>query len=340
MFKIIGNGAFGSAMASAIKRSGFEYVVIDSFSGNVCLNSIEDKKQDNTYNNLNRNKKTDLELNSDNSNKDSYKDFNDYPFLIPAVPSYAVPNIVEKYSSKKDHIIFISKGVLENGLILGEWADKKGIDWSVIAGPHFANEIMKNLPTTSILGSEELIPEVMSFSNMGFMHSKMKKGIQFCGAMKNIIAYGCGVVSGLGLGKNAVASFLNKGFLDLRKLLMEISEEEVIFSPAGIGDLCLTASSDSSRNFKQGFERSASLDLNNVKSYTKTNRDIDSSSNVNASKNINGQILSEAKHSALAMYNRFGDNFVTMKFVSDVLNESLSTQEQIKVQLFENKIFS
>lgn len=246
MFKIIGNGIFGTALQHIIKNS------------------------DLTISDLN------------------------YKFLIPAVPSYAIPDVLNKESKLRDkHIIFVSKGFLENGQLIGEWADQQKLRWSVFAGPHFASELTQNLETWSIFGSDHKIDEIMQLKNMNVQFSKYKLEIQLLGILKNIYACFFGIIDGLQLGKNFAASMFTFVIQEIKQIFIQLNfNQEIIYSHAGIGDLILTCTSTQSRNYQEGLHRVVEIENHN---------------------------LSEAKHSAIAFLKRFPNQQCICTFVGQIM---------------------
>ena len=78
-------------------------------------------------------------------------------------------------------------------------------------------------------------------------------GAEIGGAVKNVLAIGCGVVDGAGLGQNARASLISRGFAEmLRYGEARGASAETLSGLCGLGDLVLTCSSTSSRNFSLG----------------------------------------------------------------------------------------
>jgi glycerol-3-phosphate dehydrogenase (NAD(P)+) len=78
-------------------------------------------------------------------------------------------------------------------------------------------------------------------------------GVALGGAAKNVYAIACGVVEGLGLGENARAALLARSFAELIRLGEALgARPETLTGLSGLGDLVLTATSKSSRNFSFG----------------------------------------------------------------------------------------
>jgi glycerol-3-phosphate dehydrogenase (NAD(P)+) len=78
-------------------------------------------------------------------------------------------------------------------------------------------------------------------------------GASIGGAVKNVLAIACGVVEGLGLGANARAALISRGFAEMQRLGLALgAEAETLAGLSGLGDLVLTCSSSESRNFALG----------------------------------------------------------------------------------------
>jgi glycerol-3-phosphate dehydrogenase (NAD(P)+) len=78
-------------------------------------------------------------------------------------------------------------------------------------------------------------------------------GAEIGGAVKNVLAIACGVVEGAGLGQNARASLIARGFAEMTRFgVARGAQPETLAGLSGLGDLVLTCSSTSSRNFSLG----------------------------------------------------------------------------------------
>jgi glycerol-3-phosphate dehydrogenase (NAD(P)+) len=78
-------------------------------------------------------------------------------------------------------------------------------------------------------------------------------GAEIGGAVKNVLAIACGVVEGRGLGQNARAALIGRGFAEMTRFgLANGAKRETLAGLSGLGDLVLTCSSTSSRNFSLG----------------------------------------------------------------------------------------
>ncbi len=78
-------------------------------------------------------------------------------------------------------------------------------------------------------------------------------GAEIGGAVKNVLAIACGVVDGAGLGQNARAALISRGFAEMTRFgLARGARADTLAGLSGLGDLVLTCSSTSSRNFSLG----------------------------------------------------------------------------------------
>jgi glycerol-3-phosphate dehydrogenase (NAD(P)+) len=78
-------------------------------------------------------------------------------------------------------------------------------------------------------------------------------GAEIGGAVKNVLAIACGVVEGKGLGQNARAALIGRGFAEMTRFGLAFgARKETLTGLSGLGDLVLTCSSESSRNYSLG----------------------------------------------------------------------------------------
>ena len=128
-----------------------------------------------------------------------------------------------------------------------------------LSGPNLASEILRGLPTATVIGShfDEVIEEgkrVLSSQHFHVFGTYDLLGAELAGALKNIIAIGSGVLRGRGLGKNLQAMLITRGLTEMVHLGKAIgAQSSAFFGTAGIGDLVATATSKESRNFTFGY---------------------------------------------------------------------------------------
>ena len=130
---------------------------------------------------------------------------------------------------------------------------------AILSGPSFARDVAKGLPTAVTIAAHGDVAERLqaSLSSLSFRPyaSDDIVGVALGGAAKNVYAIACGVVEGLGLGENARAALLARSFAELARLGEALgAKSETLMGLSGLGDLVLTATSKSSRNFSFGVE--------------------------------------------------------------------------------------
>lgn len=129
---------------------------------------------------------------------------------------------------------------------------------AVLSGPTFAHEVARGLPTAITLACEDAELARALASRLARSHfrpyvSDDVIGAEIGGAVKNVLAIACGVVEGRGLGQNARAALIARGFAEMTRFgLAKGARPETLAGLSGLGDLVLTCSSMASRNFTLG----------------------------------------------------------------------------------------
>jgi glycerol-3-phosphate dehydrogenase (NAD(P)+) len=129
---------------------------------------------------------------------------------------------------------------------------------AVLSGPTFAHEVAARLPAAVTLAVEDRgIGEKLRtrLARPWFRPylSDDVAGAEIGGAVKNVLAIACGVVEGRRLGLNARAALISRGFAEMTRFgLARGARAETLAGLSGLGDLVLTCSSTSSRNFSLG----------------------------------------------------------------------------------------
>lgn len=130
---------------------------------------------------------------------------------------------------------------------------------AVLSGPTFAHEVAAGLPTAVTLGCgggrdqwERLAPALARPTFRPY-YSDDLTGAEVGGSVKNVLAIACGVVDGLGLGQNARAALIARGYAEMLRFGEALgARPETLAGLCGLGDMVLTCSSTSSRNFSLG----------------------------------------------------------------------------------------
>lgn len=182
--------------------------------------------------------------------------------IIIAVPSHAFANLLHQIDKPKSGLSWLTKGLdpVSHQLLSHLVADKWGSDFpiGVISGPSFAREVAQGLPTAIVLAGNN--PDYQQ-SIQALLHNGMLRvyessdviGVQWCGAVKNIIAIACGISDGLNYGANAKAALITRGLAEMSRIGVYLGgRQETFMGLAGVGDLVLTCTDNQSRNRRFG----------------------------------------------------------------------------------------
>lgn len=181
--------------------------------------------------------------------------------LLIAVPAQFLRAILSKLPATSAALILCAKG-LEAGTratmaeIAAEICPDNPV--AILSGPTFAHEVAAGKPTAITLACADEARGARLALAIAAPHFRPYWtsdviGAQIGGAVKNVLAIGCGVVSGAGLGQNAGAALIARGFAEMQRFGMaKGARRETLAGLSGLGDLVLTCSSESSRNFSFG----------------------------------------------------------------------------------------
>ncbi|MEO6198528.1 MAG: NAD(P)H-dependent glycerol-3-phosphate dehydrogenase [Sphingomicrobium sp.] len=158
-------------------------------------------------------------------------------------------------------LILCSKGIEEgSGKMLHDVAHEvcPTSPIAVLSGPTFAHEVAAGLPTAVTLACADkkvgvALRKRIAQPAFRIYASDDVVGAEVGGAVKNVLAIACGIVAGKGLGENARAALIARGFAEMSRFgVAHGARLETLAGLAGLGDLVLTCSSASSRNFSLG----------------------------------------------------------------------------------------
>lgn len=174
-------------------------------------------------------------------------------------------------------IVVTSKGIEQHtGLILPDVISSVlGKEYEpyicVLSGPSFAEEVSASLPTSIVCGSTSLdtaslVADAFTTPFFRVYPNKDIRGVAFGGALKNIIAIACGISDGMRLGTGARAALMTRGLHEMVKLArLQGCNQETLYGLSGMGDLFLTCSSSTSRNYRFGELLAKGLEIDDAK---------------------------------------------------------------------------
>ncbi len=186
--------------------------------------------------------------------------------LVFAVPSPYVRETARRaapYINDGQIVVDVAKGIEANTLytmteIIADELKNIKVKLVALSGPTHAEEVIKDLPTTIVSASDDAraattVQRVFNTDCMRVYTNDDVRGVELCGAMKNVIALASGIATGLGCGDNARAALITRGIAEISRLGTAMGCREQTFGGlAGIGDLIVTATSMHSRNNRCG----------------------------------------------------------------------------------------
>jgi glycerol-3-phosphate dehydrogenase (NAD(P)+) len=189
--------------------------------------------------------------------------------IVMAVPSHGFRAVLSEAAAvigRQVPVISLSKGVEQGTLlrmteVVGDvLADHDPGCVGVLTGPNLAKEVASGQPTASVVAVRDdsvakdlqrlfFSPTFRVYTNPDVI------GCEIAGALKNVLAIGAGIASGLGYGDNTRAALMTRGLAELARLGVALGGESLTFAGlAGMGDLIATCSSPQSRNRHVGVE--------------------------------------------------------------------------------------
>ena len=181
--------------------------------------------------------------------------------LLVVAPAQHLRSVVRSLPSGDVPLLLCAKGIeAGSGQLMSQVAAEEKPDAviGVLSGPTFAHEVAAGLPTAITLAcadaelGQRLVNRIARPAFRPYLSDDVI-GAEVGGAVKNVLAIACGVADGAGLGLNARASLISRGFAEMTRFGRALgAKAETLSGLSGLGDLVLTCSSTNSRNFSLG----------------------------------------------------------------------------------------
>ncbi|HZV58595.1 MAG TPA: NAD(P)H-dependent glycerol-3-phosphate dehydrogenase [Sphingobium sp.] len=180
---------------------------------------------------------------------------------LVVTPAQHMRAVLDRLPRKSQPLLLCAKGIEAGSLqLLHEVAAQvhPHSPVAVLSGPTFAHEVAAGQPTAVTLAAEtedqaQALTALIARPHFRPYWSTDLVGAEIGGAVKNVLAIACGVVEGAGLGQNARAALISRGFAEMTRFGLALgARAETLAGLSGLGDLVLTCSSTSSRNFSLG----------------------------------------------------------------------------------------
>jgi glycerol-3-phosphate dehydrogenase (NAD(P)+) len=180
--------------------------------------------------------------------------------VVPAQHLRASLRPVADHAARGAPLVLCAKGIERgSGRLMTEILREEVPDGepAILSGPSFARDVAIGLPTAVTIAArmETALRLQSAFGHTTFRPyaSDDPTGVALGGAAKNVYAIACGIVDGMGLGESARAALIARSFAELTRLGTALgAKPETLMGLSGLGDLVLTATSPTSRNFSFG----------------------------------------------------------------------------------------
>jgi len=245
---VLGAGAWGTALAKTLQENGNAVTLWDLKSS--ALDEIR----------AGRNEKylPGVPLPTDwKTESDFKKAIGGAECVLLAVPSQAFREVSAKLKGHPAIFVSVTKGIeYETGETMSRILREQAPADRVVAlsGPSFAREVALGIPTTVVCacesdGTAKTVQGLFHRPEFRIYRSTDILGVEYGGALKNVIAVGAGVSDGLGYGDNTKAGLVTRALSEIRRLGVACGAKPETFTGlSGLGDLMLTCFSKQSRN--------------------------------------------------------------------------------------------
>lgn len=183
--------------------------------------------------------------------------------VVIAVATKFISNVCNKIKPyvKDKHIVIASKGIGQDTYLFASAIVRNILKTNklcTISGPSFAKDMAcdelvgLSLATTNNK-TKNIVLNALSSNTLKIRTTSDFLGVELCGTLKNVIAVASGILDGMEVSESTKAMFLTESLNDVRKLIKKLGgNEKTILSFAGFGDILLTCTSNSSRNYTYG----------------------------------------------------------------------------------------
>ena len=198
--------------------------------------------------------------------------------VVLAVPAQVTRSVLKAIGSDFPTgagVINLAKGIERETLCRVSEIAQQELDLSLgrfaaLSGPSHAEEVMRDIPTTVVAASAndqfaEYVQNLFARQSFRVYQSNDLAGVEFGGALKNIIAIAAGITAGLEFGDNTMGALLTRGLAEMARLGTAAGANPETFAGlSGLGDLVTTCISRHSRNRQVGLRIAAGESLDHI----------------------------------------------------------------------------
>jgi glycerol-3-phosphate dehydrogenase (NAD(P)+) len=189
--------------------------------------------------------------------------------VVSSVPTVALRDVwsqAQPFVKEGALIMSATKGIENSTLKLVSDILKESVPASCVSqlcylsGPSFAIELARRLPTAVTIAAddEDVARRAQGIISTDYFRAYTTtdvQGVELGGALKNVVAIASGAAAGLGFGQNTMAALITRGLAEIGRLAVRLGAMPLTLAGlAGMGDLVLTCTSPTSRNYTVGLK--------------------------------------------------------------------------------------
>jgi len=129
---------------------------------------------------------------------------------------------------------------------------------AAMSGPNIAPEIAAGLPAATVVASADgdtaaRVRDALTGAQLRVYSNDDLVGVEYGGALKNVVAIAAGIADGVGAGDNGKAALITRGLAEMARLGVGAGARPLTFAGlTGLGDCVVTCMSPLSRNRRLG----------------------------------------------------------------------------------------
>lgn len=256
---VIGDGAWGSALATVLLRNGHDVTIWGAFP-DYLAEMAATRRNPRFLPGIEFPENIRFEA-------DMAKAVTGRELILLATPTQYLRKVLKSFKpsfdSRKQLILNVAKGIeVESWMRVSEITESVlgPSRYVVLSGPSHAEEVSRRVPTVVVAASDapgaaELVQELFMNDDFRVYTSPDPVGVELGGAVKNVMAIAAGIIDGMKLGDNPKAAMMTRAIAEMSRLGVALGGRAETFSGlSGIGDLIVTCCSGHSRNRHVGEE--------------------------------------------------------------------------------------
>lgn len=266
---VLGDGAWGTAIALLLAGKGY-HVTMWCYNAHVA-HTIKTTRYNSHYL---PGFIFDSNISVTTSMEEALKDVTHVFQAIPVAFLRTVLHQARPYYHPDQVWVVLSKGIEHNTLLLPSQiineVFKVPVSTVIVSGPSFAHDVAHKKATAVVVAAstQPLADACAAMIKTSYVRPTVSLdiiGVQLCGALKNVIAVGVGLLDGAGYTDNTKAFLLTRGLHEIERVVQAAGgDSKTVYGFAGIGDLVLTAMGSLSRNVAVGKQLGAGQSLEDM----------------------------------------------------------------------------